>query len=521
MQVRSQREGVLVTPYERLTDDQVSAVHRASLEILGNIGIVCGNTQAMELYADNGAKIEARDGTTIAKLPSKLVERCIESSPSTVLLGARNPDNRLILNADESRVRFGTGSETNVWLDLQWDNGTAEAEIPCCDGESPGSDEGAHIPSFRKMRGTLDLLCKSACLCEQLDSVDFFIRNVNIQDAEIDDENKDVNVFLASLSNITKHVMAGINRVDKLPNVIRMAETIAGGAAAFAENPIISFITCVIKSPLQMVDDTADKLIAIARRGIPLVISSSPQGGATGPIDEGDMVAMINAEILAGIALAQLVRSGTPVLYGAVPARARMDTLHNMYGAPESNQYNIDCVQMARLYKIPCYSTAGVSDAAIPGIQATVERLFSHLSVTMSGPHYLHYAFGLLDKTNIFCPAQAVLDDAHIAAVKHFCRQPAVSESRLNRGIQQLQQTMASSHKLFARFARKGMRDGSVYPPYPFETADMMDTTLYQADERARELMHRETEPIAREIVEDICETIPGILPELRATMKG
>jgi trimethylamine--corrinoid protein Co-methyltransferase len=269
-----------------------------------------------------------------------------------------------------------------------------------------------------------------------------------------------------------------------------------------------------------MVEDTAEKLIAIAQRGMPLVISSSPQGGATGPIDEGDMVAMINAEILAGIVLAQVVQPGTPVLYGAVPARARMDTLHNMYGAPESNQYNIDCVQMARFYRIPCYSTAGVSDAAIPGIQATMEKMFSHLSVTMSGPHYLHYAFGLLDKTNIFCPAQAVLDDAHIAAIKHFCRQPEVSKPRLDKGIERLKQTMDSSHKLFARFARKGMRDGSVHPPYPFETTDTADTTLRRADEHARYLMQKEAEPISPQVVQDIHGAIGGIVPALLDSLK-
>jgi trimethylamine--corrinoid protein Co-methyltransferase len=175
---------------------------------------------------------------------------------------------------------------------------------------------------------------------------------------------------------------------------------------------------------------------------------------------------------------------------------------------------------MARFYEIPCYSTAGVSDSPIPGIQATMEKMFSHLSVAMSGPQYLHYAFGLLDKTNIFCPAQAVLDDAHISAIKHFCQKPEISQSRLEKGITQLQQVMESSHKLFARFARKGMRTGAVFAPYPFEVSGMDDTTLRRADERAQELMRKETEPLARQALVNICESIPGILPELKGQVK-
>jgi trimethylamine--corrinoid protein Co-methyltransferase len=496
---KPQRVGVLVDPYTRLTRNQLQLIHQASLDILTNIGIVSLNRHINELLAEHGAEISTHNGETIVKFPAKLVEHCIEMAPSQVVLGARNPANRLILDADEARVRFGTGSETNVWLDVERSG----------NGESAGC-------SFVQRRGTLERLCKSARLCDHLDSVDFFIRNVNIQDDDINDESKDVNIFFASLSNITKHVMAGINKVERLPDVLRMAEIIAGGKEAFAENPIISMITCVIKSPLQLVDETADKLMAIARLGIPVVISSSPQGGATGPIDEGDMVAMINAEILAGITIAQLVRPGTPVLYGAVPARANMNTLHNMYGAPETNQYNIDCVQMARFYRIPCYSTAGVSDAAAPGIQATMEKMFSHLSVTMSGPQYLHYAFGLLDKTNIFCPTQAVLDDAHVAAVKHFCRAPDISDQSLKTGCNQLQQVMNSSHKLFARFARKGMRTGRVFRTYPFEADDNADATLLKADDRAQELMKQPSASIPKEKVDEIFKAIPDILPRLK-----
>ena len=52
-------------------------------------------------------------------------------------------------------------------------------------------------------------------------------------------------------------------------------------------------------------------------------------------------MAQINAEVLAGITLGQLVNKGTPVLYGIVPVRARMDTFDDSYGSSETSQYNI------------------------------------------------------------------------------------------------------------------------------------------------------------------------------------
>ncbi|MDZ7723525.1 MAG: trimethylamine methyltransferase family protein [candidate division KSB1 bacterium] len=266
--------------------------------------------------------------------------------------------------------------------------------------------------------------------------------------------------FLGALMYMTKHVQAGLVDVDQLDAVLKLAELLAGGPEAFRDNPILSFITCVIKSPLQMVEDTTDKLIAIAEKGCPVVISSSPQGGSTAPIQEEGIVSLINAEILAGITLAQIVNPGAPVLYGAVPVRARLDNLHDLYGAPEFIHYNADCIQMARHYGIPCYSSAGVGDAKVPGMQATVEKLFAQLQIAQAGAQYIHYAFGLLDKTNIFCPLQAVLDNAHIGLVKQILRQPQFDEQNVTKTTQQIQRIRRSPalNCLPGIYAKRGAR---------------------------------------------------------------
>ena len=158
----------------------------------------------------------------------------------------------------------------------------------------------------------------------------------------------------------------------------------------------------------------------ICRRGLPVVVSSSPQAGTTAPIKEAGIIIQINAEVLAGIALGQLVNPGTPIMYGTVPVRTRMDTLADSYGAVETSQYNIDCVQLARYYGIPNYSTSGVCDPKIPGQQSSIERLFSNILVALSGPQYLHCAYGLLDCNSVFCLLQAVLDDAHFQMIRFF-----------------------------------------------------------------------------------------------------
>ena len=504
------RQGILVKPYQRLSEEQVAQIHRASMEVLADPGIMCFNKDAAELFAGGGAGVTAvKEGNVpywVLKIPEKLVLEALETSPKVVKLGARNEDNCLVLNGREPEVHFASGSETNNWLEVDIEAFISKNE--------PGRE--VNFPVFRVEKGSTDRLATAAHLCEHLEAWDSFLRPVNIQDDDINEDNKDVNKFFTSLNGTTKHVMAGLTQLTQLDSVMRMVHLIAGGEDKFRKNPIISFITSLIKSPLQLVDDTAQKTIEIAKRGVPVVISSAPQGGSTAPILEAGIVAQINAEILTGISLTQLVNKGAPVLYGSVPGRANMDDLNDSYGVPEFSQYNIDCVQMARYYGVPCYSSGGVSDAKVPGIQASVERLFSQLMVTLAGPQYLHYAFGLLERTNTFCPVQAVLDDAQISTIKRFVKQPVLTDSTVPEILGQMQRVMNSSHKLFTRFTRSALRSGEIAPPYPFKSKDMADEALFRAYERTNEILSLPPCHIEKNIVDQVFQQIPGLLIKLK-----
>ncbi len=490
-----QREGVLVQkPHKRLSDKQLDLIDSTSKELLQDPGLLCYNPKVTELYKNAGADIEETEDAVRVRLDPKIVEKAVETAPSKVVLGARDPDNRLILDAAEPRVRFVSGSETNIWLEVGFD--------------------GNGNPTFNRRNGSIERLRNAAHLADNLPNLDSFIRCVNIQDESVTTDNKDVNKLLASLNNITKHVQAGLTRLDALDDVMKMAEIIAGGEKELEDNPIISFITCVIKSPLQVVEDTADKLMAIAKRRMPVVISSSPMAGTTAPFDEFGMVAQINAEILAGITITQLTSPETPVLYGSVPVRSRLDTLEDMYGAPEFNHYNISCAQMARYYGVPSYSTANVGDNDRPGIQTTAEKMLTLMSVPRSGAQYVHYAFGLLDRTSMFCPEQAILDDAHIGMVKYTLSEPKVDQKGREDVLSMVREVMQTSHRTYMYHLPMPTKD-DVYVCYPLENDE--GGALLAAHEKYNEILEKPRNPLPDAIKLELKEHVPGILDETLA----
>lgn len=504
------REGIVVKPYERLTQEHVQWLDDASLQILNEPGIWSYNRRAAELFKRHGATVrEEKDGVTTVwrvSLPPGLVKEAVAMAPSRFVLGARKPEQRLLLDAEIPRIYFGSGSEANIWIETEMEEFVSRRD----------SSITITRPRFSELRGNAILLSRAAKLCDKLEHLDFFIRPLNIQDPEITEDNHDVNKFFASLNNVTKHVQASLTKKEHLSDVVRMAEVIVGGAEALRNNPIISFITCVFKSPLQLINDMTEKLFDIVETGLPVVISSSPQGGSTAPIQEAGMVAQINAEILAGITLTQLISEGTPVLYGSVPVRARMDDLHDLYGCPEFNQYNIDCVQMARYYRIPCYSTAGVGDAKVPGMQAAFEKLFTHLFIALSGAHYIHYAFGLLDRTNSFCPLQAVLDNEQIGKIKDCLKEARVSSDDIADAIAMVNTVMESRYRLYARFARKALQRGDVSSPYRFESKGFEDNVIEKAYDHLSAIESSPAEHLEPTIQERIYREVPGLLPSLK-----
>jgi len=176
---------------------------------------------------------------------------------------------------------------------------------------------------------------------------------------------------------------------------------------------------------------------------------------------------------------------------------------------------------LARYYRIPNYSTSGVCDAKIPGQQSSIERLFSDILVTLSGPQFLHCAYGLLDCNSVFSLLQAVLDDAHFQMIKFFLRQPRIDEAEITDTLKQIRAVVQTPQKLYIKYIRKVMRTGELSPSYPFEGDGETDNVFALAYEKMNELLVKPVEHIDQATTSRIFQEIPGLLPRLNVYKKG
>ena len=177
---------------------------------------------------------------------------------------------------------------------------------------------------------------------------------------------------------------------------VDMAAIVWGGADKLrAASPVtVSLINSL--SPLQFSREMAGSLIELARADQACVIASLAMAGSSGPIQLAGVLAMQNAEILAGITLAQLVKPGAPVIYGSTSSAMDMKTGGLSIGCPELSMVVSATAQMARFYHLPSRSGGGLTDAHIPDGQACAESTLALSTAVRSGIDFVLHAAGIL-----------------------------------------------------------------------------------------------------------------------------
>jgi trimethylamine--corrinoid protein Co-methyltransferase len=174
-----------------------------------------------------------------------------------------------------------------------------------------------------------------------------------------------------------------------------------------------------------------EALLEYARWRQPVIIALLVMAGSTGPITLAGVLAQQNAEILAGVTLAQLVSPGTPVIYGSTSTNILMKTGALSIGSPELALIVVATIQMARHYGLPSRSGGALTDAHYPDAQAGSESMLSLLTAVNSGVDFVVHAAGILSSYLAFSYEKFILDDEMCGMVRRFRRGITVTPETL------------------------------------------------------------------------------------------
>lgn len=366
-----------------LSSDNIKRIDLAGRGILTRVGLKISDENALMRLKSAGADVDFANKRV--RFHGEWLDEMLRKAPNQFNLYSRDGKNDLRLGTGQ--VYFGNGGRVFRVLDMA-------------------------TQGFR--RTLLRDVADTAGLTNVLNNVSFYI--IACQAHDVDPPSYHLNDFFYAFNNTTKHVMGGCDTLDGLKQMWDLACFIAGGKDKFRERPFVSIITNPI-SPLTL-DSTSLQIIEFCvLNGIPLACAPAPIAGATGPATLAGTLAQMHAEALAAVAISQAFSPGACVMYGAVPSAMDLRTMDLAMGSVETAMMNACAVSLAKIYGLPIYASAGVTDAKVPDIQSGFEKGVSCLLVAMAGADYIHLAAGMLDSGNSISYEQFVIDNEILGMV--------------------------------------------------------------------------------------------------------
>ena len=359
--------------YEILSPEAVSILDKGWRRIVSEIGVQFAKPEAVELFRKSGQIVDG----DVVRLDPEFVLELVAKAPKEFDVQARNPANTVHIGGDQMVFGGVYGSPF-----------VREREVR----------RDATMTDFRR----LTMLAQTF---PELDSAGGVICEPN--DAPLDSQHLDMIYALQTLTDkiYMGNVVSGPNAAD----TIRMTEILFGGREKIEDTPAtISLINC--NSPLRWDDRMLDAQFEYNRANQPVVLTPFLLMGAMSPVTVPAALAQQLAEALSGIALAQLIRPGCPVIFGSFLSNIDMQSGSPSFGTPESAVGLLCTGQLARHFGLPFRTGGGLTSSQTPDAQAGYEALMTLLPTFLAGINWVMHAAGWLEGGLVSCYEKFIID---------------------------------------------------------------------------------------------------------------
>jgi len=357
------------------SEDEIEAIHTASLSVLRDLGIRVLLPEGREIFRAAGARVD--EESQMVFFEPGLIEDAIAKAPAEFTFRPRGAGRALPIGGNH--VMFGAGAGCPNISDL-------------ARGRRPGT-MGDFIETT-KLHQSFDIIPALSPSIEPQD-IDISVRHLDVMRAQI------------TLSDKTPWIFArGTGQTVDSFEMIRLAEGLS--EAEFAAEPR-AYTVINTNSPRQLDRPMTRGIIDFARYGQPSIVTPFCLIGAMAPITIAGALTLSHAEAMAGVALAQLVRPGAPIVYGAFSSNVDMKSGAPAFGTPEHMKANLAAGQLARRLNLPWRTAAGSASNA-PDAQGANENQAALWSCLLAGANVVFHAAGWLEGGLVFSMEKFITD---------------------------------------------------------------------------------------------------------------
>lgn len=378
-----------------MSDADVQKIHETSMKILSEVGVVFSYEPARDMLSKHGAKVE---GHTVY-FPTAMVEEKLKTVPSHFTLHGRNPEKTIEINTEDTCYAGPYGSP----YVQDMDNG--------------------------RRYGTLNDFINIVKLVDDLDNIDIQ-SHISCEANDVDVNIRHNVMTYNTLKYSDKPLMGSVLGYDAAKQSIELAAIAHGGLDVLKEKTIIASIPCTL-TPLSYDDKMAGAIMAYAEFNQAQLINSLSISGATTPATLPGLIALQNAEVLAGIVLAQCVRPGCPIVYSASGSNAEMATGSLVIGSPEGAIVSLLNGQLAKFYNIPVRISGTLSDSKMFDTQAAFESAITGFMAQLGGGNFILHSAGIIETYNCTSYEKLIVDNELLGYFKHIGKGVEINDETL------------------------------------------------------------------------------------------
>jgi trimethylamine--corrinoid protein Co-methyltransferase len=399
--LRPVRPGMRGGQFRPLDDAAVQAINDTVFQILEEIGLSQAPQSGID-YMTNAGAILGEDGRV--RFPRALVEDTLANCARHITLYGQDPKHDMLLSG--SRVHYGTAGAAVHVVDVANNN-------------------------YRE--SYLADIYDAARIVENMDNIHFFQRPMVARDIP-DPADLDLNTVYAAVKGTTKHVGVSFTEAPFLAPAIDMLHCIAGGEDKWRARPFVSNSNCFVVPPLRFATESCLVMEAAVHAGMPVLLLSAGQAGATAPASIAGAVAQALAEVIAGLVYVNAMKPGHPCICGTWPFVSDLRTGAMSGGSGEQGLLTSACSQMLQYYDLPGGAAAGMADSKMPDAQSGYEKGSTLVMAGLSGLNMVYEAAGMHASLLGFCLESLIIDNDMLGQCMRCVRGIEVNEATL--GVQ-------------------------------------------------------------------------------------
>ncbi len=382
-------------PMELVAPEGLERIHTASLDILEQIGVNFQDGETLSLWAAAGARVD--HAAQHVWLDRGLVMELIAKAPRSFTWRARNPERNVFIG--ENAIAFGPCGGMAYVNDLD-------------SGRRPGRLRD--YENFVRLSQAIPLL--------------HFAAWEQVAPQDVPASTRHLHRLRSGIVLSDKPLMEAAHGREITADCVAMARVVFGDLEA--GGPVIGDVINA-SSPLRFDARMLGGLITYARAGQAVYITPFVLAGAMGPITLAGSLAVQNAEALAGVALAQLVRPGAPAFMGGFTTNVDMRSGSPAFGTPEGAWSLIAGAQLARRYRLPYRGSGGLTSANLPDAQAAWETQWTIWPCVLSHTNLVMHAAGWLEGGLTASFEKFIIDVETLAMFQHSLAGFAVDDQTL------------------------------------------------------------------------------------------